>query len=625
MHTRLVGFKCVVAVALCALFLVRECHSQVIATLSGPTEPNTYTGVTYSTDGKLIAAIGRSRHRGAEIGARNKPQAPVLPYGQYTGHTVVIWDALKHRQVAAIEDAAYMFDAGDPATVISFVPNTHDIAIMSYLDHEYVLCIFDAAGKERRKIFRGFKNARSIGPSIAVPFAFSADGRKLAIGGNSKYAPEMRESCERHVLLVDIKSGEESGTLEVDGPVRVLEFSPDSKSLMVALSKSQNALSVWDVATRERLGTTGQRDGALKHATYLSNGNKIQTLSDAQSRIWTVPQFDVTIGKGDWRDATMIGYSRQSDLFAVCRPKVVSLFDSKANKLLGELGGYNCTSIAFSPDGKQLASAGDAECIVIWDCEAFRRQLTPTASIALGESTTGKMIFSPDSSTLGVLQRAGDIDLYNVTTREKRGSLSPSSHRSKSPYWGFQFLADGKHAVCWQGGLLAIWDLNDLKHSSIRTFEFPKEDEPVGLLALSDNAEFAAWHVSRNGSRDPTISRGKGKSLDRNRPARTDHVSARKEPDRVGVYCLGCRQRATCYLHSHRSQTLCGAQGRLRKVAPVRERPSAGIFGLCHCGSQLSLRRSPNAIRAISAVIILGPLVARRFRVLARWKYRCDS
>ena len=107
---------------------------------------------------------------------------------------------------------------------------------------------------------------------------------------------------------------------------------------------------------------------------------------------------------------------------------VRALLAARRSGLRGVLGTNDpVNAVAFSPDGKTLASAGDDGVVRLWN-PATRKQL---ARLTSRTGAVTAVAFSPDGKTLASAGYNGAVGLWNPTTRRQRGRLT-----------GFTDLAD---------------------------------------------------------------------------------------------------------------------------------------------------------------------------------------
>ncbi|HUE74171.1 MAG TPA: protein kinase [Pirellulaceae bacterium] len=139
----------------------------------------------------------------------------------------------------------------------------------------------------------------------------------------------------------------------------------------------------------------------------------------------------------------------------------VKLWDAVTGQLRGTLRGHGAavSSIALAPDGSTLASAGHDGTIRLWDGATLRElgaieaHIGPVRCLALSPdgktlASSGGGYYSPDNP--------GEVKLWNVATRQQRAVLKQGSGVPTS----LAFSPDGQ-TLAQAGGLAAVklWDV----------------------------------------------------------------------------------------------------------------------------------------------------------------------
>lgn len=128
--------------------------------------------------------------------------------------------------------------------------------------------------------------------------------------------------------------------------------------------------------------------------------------------------------------------------------------------LIGHIGYVG--SVAFSPDGKLLASAGTSGYIIVWDTALWKKVHT----IKPGNHQCNGVAFSPDSKRLAAI--TFDDEAIKVYSMETGGLIR--TMKDVLP-WVVAYSPDGKTIATGSGhrdkGIVKLWDANsgELKHT----------------------------------------------------------------------------------------------------------------------------------------------------------------
>ena len=240
------------------------------------------------------------------------------------------------------------------------------------------------------------------------------------------------------------------------GPVYGLAYSPDGSR--IASGGSDGKVRLWNASDGSPTGIVAAGDyvGAV---AWSPTGDRIAVAGyNGAGGIWDVATgVKMVGGTGHGQRTNAIAWSPNGNLVAAGgADQLVSLQDLGAGTvqtLLGHTG--EVMGVAFSPDGKWLASVSFYREVKIWD--------TSTGSLAhsLMGGITGianAVAFSPDGTLLAaaINQNTGLVQLWNTATWLAVGTLA--SHTM--PIEGLAFSRDGLRLVTGaQDQSVRVWDI----------------------------------------------------------------------------------------------------------------------------------------------------------------------
>jgi WD40 repeat protein len=253
--------------------------------------------------------------------------------------------------------AAPVLPAGRPKEIISFQAHPYDVENLAFSPDGNTLASGGREGRVKLWDVTSGKNLLDIEahPSdgrrgihgIVQSVVFSPDGKTLASGGD-----------DRVVNFWDVATGRNIDMIET-WPSWPLIFSPDGKSLLIGIE-------VWNLKTKKRRKIAEKFTGLPWTTAFDSEGNPL--LASASG----------------WPE-----------------PPCIWLWDAATGKKAVTCKGYEkaLMALAFSRDGKTLASAGYDQTVRLWNAAIGKNKATFDK---LPRWSSCGLTFSPDGKVLAM-------------------------------------------------------------------------------------------------------------------------------------------------------------------------------------------------------------------------------
>ncbi len=337
---------------------------------------------------------------------------------------------------------------------------------------------------------RDGKRVAAAGWDSIVHVWDAATGKKIAMGprpGHSGWVHTVRFLPDRKTMVTasddglvifwDTTRGKEVGRIQAPGPrAWCLAVSLDGKTLAVGCH--DHSVQLYDVRTLKSVGSF-KTDGSVRGLAFSPDGLHLAAVSGEQSEftsakplpgqgagVWEVASGKRLLGlDGHEGGIRTVAYSPDGKTIATGgSDRTARLWDAVTGKELRKFEGHGNTveQIAFTLDGKILATAALGGTVRLFRLGTEE----PPTNLVTGTASLVGMTFSPDgrvlaTATRNVGQVRSAVRVWDVATGKER--LRFVGHQESA--LGLAFSPDGRVLGSGGGdGTVLLWDITGRVH-----------------------------------------------------------------------------------------------------------------------------------------------------------------
>jgi serine/threonine protein kinase len=294
----------------------------------------------------------------------------------------------------------------------------------------------------------------SFGVGPVTSLVFSADGKTLVSGD---------DGGSTHFWNLTTRTLATTLTDPNSSAVNSVAVSPDGTILAAGDGYVYGTSFLWNIATGKMIATLKDPGGNARVSTvaFSHNGALLATADqNGSTYLWSVPAGKLVgaLKDPDQSPAYVMALSPDGATMAVGGENTVLLWDFATRAFSSTItvpGASEIVSVAFSPNGVDLAGADSDDNIYLWNL--ITGKLIATLKDPGKHASVSTIAFSPDGATLAAGDGNGHTYLWNIAARTVTATLAePAS----SPVLSVAFSPDGGTLVTGDNnGISCLWQV----------------------------------------------------------------------------------------------------------------------------------------------------------------------
>ncbi len=288
------------------------------------------------------------------------------------------------------------------------------------------------------------------------------------------------------IRLWDIVAKVEVAQFPVNGGVSSLSFHPAGDRF--AIISNSTTIQIWDVATRKPTIQKETHTGGVSSVVISPDGESFATLhSDDTVRLWDVGQgVELKRWAGRGLDFRTLDFSPNGELLVVADGDAVRILDATKWRERVNFAFQGPKRAVFSPDSKRIYAVNDEHEILGWDIDSEKRVLNVQGEEVGFRGEAGLFAISPDGKFLASAGNALKKNIFIWNVDERKVDLVLRGHERGAS--SFTFSPDGRILVSADGSNLFFWDIQ--KNEKIASYPVPAR-----LLTFSPDGGYLLWET----------------------------------------------------------------------------------------------------------------------------------